>query len=369
MGQNVDTLKKTAFHSFHLAAGAKMVDFGGWHMPLQYEGILKEHQCVRSQVGLFDVSHMGEITLKGAKALEAARILVTNALDIEIGQAQYSPMCNHEGGIIDDLIVYRRAEDNVLICVNAANREKDFNWIVANNPFPEEVEVLNESDDYAQVAVQGRFAEALLQKLCTVDLSSVGYYHFVEGACAGVEGCILARTGYTGEDGFEVFLPVAGADVMWPAIMEAGAEFGLAPIGLGARDSLRLEARMHLYGSDMTEANTPFEAALGWAVKLKKESFIGKEALIDYRDNHWNRRMVGVRVEDRIPRPHCLVYVNDEEIGEVTSGTKSPVLGYGIAMAYVNKEYSKVGTELEIDVRGKRAKATVVQGAFYRRDY
>jgi aminomethyltransferase len=369
MSHDINDLRKTPFHSFHVASGAKMVDFGGWHMPLQYEGILKEHHCVRSKVGLFDVSHMGEITLKGARALEAARVLVTNGLGIDIGQAQYSPMCNHEGGIIDDLIVYRRSENNVLICVNASNREKDFAWIVQNNPFPGEVEVINESDSFAQIAVQGRHAEALLQKLCDMDLSAVRYYHFVEGTCAGVEGCILARTGYTGEDGFEVFLPAAGADVMWPAILDAGSEFGLAPIGLGARDSLRLEAKMHLYGSDMTEKNNPYEAALGWAVQIKKEHFIGKEALIDYRKNHWTHRMVGMKVEGRIPRPGCPVLLDGRKVGVVTSGTKSPVLGYGVAMAYIEKPLSKIGTELHVDVRGRTATAKVVKGAFYRRDY
>ena len=363
------SLKKTSFHSCHLEAGAKMVDFGGWHMPLQYQGILKEHHNVRSNVGLFDVSHMGEVTFKGSKALEAARYLVTNALNIEIGQAQYSPMCNHDGGIIDDLIVYRRSEDNVLICVNAANREKDYRWMVENNPFPNEVEVINQSDDFAQIAVQGRHAEATLQKLCDTDLSAVGYYHFLEGTFAGVEGCIIARTGYTGEDGFEVFIPVSGAEGIWNSVLAAGEEFSISPIGLGARDSLRLEAKMHLYGSDMTEDNTPFEASLGWAVKLKKNDFIGKAALVDYKANHWNRRLAGLKVEGRIPRPGCSVMLNGERVGVVTSGTKSPVLGYGIAMAYVRKDLSKIGTELQIDVRGRIAQATVVKGAFFQRDY
>lgn len=368
MGSDTN-LKKTPFHSCHLNAGAKMVDFGGWHMPLQYQGIIKEHHNVRSNVGLFDVSHMGEVTFKGPKALEAARHLVTNALNIEIGQAQYSPMCNHEGGIIDDLIVYRRSEDNVLICVNAANREKDYQWMVQNNPFPDEVEIVNQSDDFAQIAVQGRYAEATLQKLCDMSLSDVGYYHFVEGIFAGVEGCIVARTGYTGEDGFEVFIPVGGSDGIWDAVIAAGEEFSIAPIGLGARDSLRLEAKMHLYGSDMTEDNTPFEASLGWAVKLKKTDFIGKAALADYKANHWHRRLAGLKVEGRIPRPGCAVMCNGENVGVVTSGTKSPVLGYGIAMAYVRKDLSKIGTELQIDVRGRTAQATVVKGAFYQRDY
>jgi len=363
-----DKLQKTPFHPFHIEAGAKMVDFGGWHMPLQYQGILAEHHTVRERVGLFDVSHMGEISLLGEKALEAARHLVTNSVKIEIGQAQYSPMCNLEGGIIDDLIVYRRSENNVLICVNASNRQKDFAWIQKNNPFPNEVQVINHSEDFAQVAIQGRHAEATLQKICEQDLSSVQYYHFVEGTVAGVENCIIARTGYTGEDGFEVFLPVEGASSMWPALMVAGEEFGIAPIGLGARDSLRLEAKMHLYGSDMTEANTPYEAALGWAVKLKKKAFIGKEALIDYKANRWTRRMVGLKVDKRIPRPGCPIRHEGNEVGVVTSGTKSPVLGYGIAMAYVAKELSVPGTKLQIDVRGRMAEAEVIKGPFYRRD-
>ena len=345
-----------------------MVDFGGWHMPLQYTRIIPEHMCVREKVGLFDVSHMGEVLVRGEKALEVVRHLMTNNIRIEIGQAQYTPMCNDKGGIIDDCVVYRRSETEIMICINAANREKDIAWITSRNPHPD-VEIYNASDDFAQLAIQGRHAQALIQKITDIPLQDIAYYHFAEGRVAGVDGCIVARTGYTGEDGFEIFLPATQAAVMWPAIRTAGEEFGLQCIGLGARDSLRLEARMHLYGSDMTEQDTPYDAGLGWAVKLKKDDFIGKEALLEYKNNHWNRRMVGLKVDKRIPRPGCDVLHDGKVVGRVTSGTKSPMLGYGIAMAYVDRSLARAGTSFEIDVRGKRAPAVSIKGSFYTLNY
>jgi aminomethyltransferase len=362
-------LRRTPFFSFHQEHGARLIDFGGWEMPVQYAGILQEHAAVRTAVGLFDVSHMGEVWVRGPKALDAIRHLVTNDVQIAAGKAQYSPVCRPDGGIVDDVIVYVMGPEEALICVNASNRDKDFAWFVANNPFPEEAVFTDESDQWAQVAIQGRHAPATLAALTSADLNSVAYYGHVRGTVAGVDGCIIARTGYTGEDGFEVFLPVDGAAQLWPAIVDAGTSHGLQPIGLGARDTLRLEARMCLYGNDISDTTTPLEAQIGWAVKLNKPDFIGRSALIAQREAGVPRRLVGLQVADRIARHGNGVLSEGTLVGEVTSGTKSPTLGTNIAMAYVPSALSNPGTSLTIDVRGKTAAATVVKGPFYKRDY
>lgn len=362
-------LKRTVFFEDHVNSGAKMVDFGGWEMPIQYAGLAKEHAATRSSVGLFDVSHMGEIWVEGKDALEAVRYLVSNSVDIADGEAQYTCLCNHEGGIVDDLIVYRFTAEKLLLCVNAANREKDFDWVFRHNPFPQTVTITNASDDYAQVAVQGRYAEKTVQKLTSYNLASIEYYHFAVAKVGDVEDCIIARTGYTGEDGFEIFIPVHNAKGFWSLILDAGEEFGIQPIGLGARDTLRLEARMNLYGNDMTDDTKPHESGVFWTVDTKKEDFIGKKAILDHKESHWKQRLVGLVVEKRIPRPHCAVEVDGQVIGEITSGTKSPSLKQGIALARISRRFARVGTELEVDVRGKKAKARVVQGSFYKRDY
>ncbi len=366
------SLRRTPFHHFHVQAGARMVDFGGWHMPIQYTGLRQEHLACRASLGLFDVSHMGEVRVRGARALEAVRGLVTNDLDIAIGQAQYSPMCQPDGGIVDDLIVYRLADDDVMICVNAANRAKDFAWMVDHNPLPDDVSFEDQGDAWAQVAIQGRNAEAALQKLTDVDLSAIKYYQVAQGSVAGVDGCIIARTGYTGEDGFEVFLPVAGADTLWPAVVEAGqgfAEGDLQLIGLGARDTLRLEARMCLYGNDIDATTSPLEAGLGWTVKLDGPDFVGKQALVDQKAAGLTRRLVALVVERRIARPHCPILADGQVVGEVTSGTKSPSLDSSIALGYVPRRLARPGTAVQVDVRGKLADAVVHKGTFYKRPY
>jgi aminomethyltransferase len=362
-------IKRTPFYSFHQAAGARLIDFGGWELPVQYEGILAEHKRVREQVGLFDVSHMGEIRVRGPRALEAVRYLVCNDLRISQGQAQYSPMCNEDGGIVDDLIVYKYSDDHVFICVNAANRDKDFAWMVAHNPFPDAATFTDEGDQWAQVALQGRFAAATLQKLTAIDLSHIKNYWFADGAVAGVEGCIVARTGYTGEDGFEIFLPVSGASTIWPALLEAGAEHGLAPIGLGARDTLRLEAKMCLYGNDIDDTTTPLEANLAWTVKLEGHDFIGKGPILAQRQAGVPRRLVCLEVDGRIGRHGNNVVHDGAVVGVVTSGTKAPTVNANIAIAYVPAALAAVGTRVEVDVRGKLADAVVVKGPFYKRNY
>jgi len=363
-------LLKTPFNGFHRESNAKLIDFGGWEMPLQYSRIVPEHHQVRNHAGLFDVSHMGELRIRGDRALEVVRHLVTNDVNIEDGQAQYTCMCNERGGVVDDLIVYRVAKDDFLLCVNAANREKDFQWAVSHNPLPGDVTVENHSDDWAQVAIQGRTAQETLQKLTGLSLSDIGYFWFAQGAVAGVSDCIIARTGYTGEDGFEVFIPAADAASVWPAILDAGKDLGVQPIGLGARDTLRLEARLHLYGNDMNDDTTALEAALGWCTKLKtKDDFVGKAALVAQREAGLTKRLVGLVVDKRIPRPHCPILADGEVVGEVTSGTRSPSLEVGIALGYVKRPFTRPGTQLQVDVRGRAADAKVVKGPFYTRPY
>ena len=335
---------------------------------MSYSGIIEEHKQVRESVGLFDVSHMGEVFLRGPSALKAIRHLITNNLDIPDGHAQYTAMCNEDGGIVDDLIVYRLSPEEVLVCVNAANREKDFNWIRDNNPF-EDVQVVDESDEWAQIAVQGRNAERVLDSITDTALAQVPSFGVVTGAVAGVGGCIIARTGYTGEDGFEVFVPVAGAGTVWPAVLSAGAEYGIQPIGLGARDTLRLEAKLMLYGNDIDDQTTPLEAGLGWVTKFDKPDFIGKDALAAQKLEGLKRRLVCMVVEKRIARPHCPILVDGEPIGEVTSGTKSPSVEANIALGYVKREFARPGTRLQVDIRGRIAEAQVVKAPFYRRPY
>jgi aminomethyltransferase len=362
------TLRRTPFFEHHQAAGGRLIDFGGWELPVSYTGILAEHKQVRNAVGLFDVSHMGEVFLRGPSALLAIRHLVTNNIDIPNGHAQYTAMCNHDGGIVDDLIVYRLADDEVLVCVNASNREKDFAWLRDNNPCAD-VDVVDASDDWAQVAVQGRHAEAVLDAITDVDLSQVASFGVVRGVVAGVEGCILARTGYTGEDGFEVFIPAEQASAVWPAIIDAGKPYGICPIGLGARDTLRLEAKLMLYGNDIDETTSPLEAGLGWVTKFDKPDFIGRSALLAQKEAGLTRRLVCLVVDKRIARAHCPILVDGEVVGEVTSGTKSPTVEANIALGYVPRRFARAGNRLQIDIRGRLADAEVVKPPFYKRPY
>ena len=363
-------LRRTPFFHFHQEAGARLIDFGGWELPVQYTGIIPEHKACRAAGGLFDVSHMGEVWVRGPGAIDAVRHLVTNDLNLVDGQAQYTAMCYPDGGIVDDLIVYKVSDEIVLICVNAANRHKDYEWIRDNIPNPDFVSVYDESDRWAQVAVQGRIAGAILEQISPLRLENIKTYHFAQGEVAGVPGCIVARTGYTGEDGYEIFLPEHGAGAIWPAIMEAGTPLGLTPVGLGARDTLRLEMKYCLYGNDIDATTTPLEAGLGWVTKLKKPSFIGQDALLRQQAEGVNRRLVPIRVTDRIARHgNLIVDGNGEEIGQITSGTRSPSLDVNIALGYVPAAISKVGTRLTVDVRGKTADAEVVKPPFYQRPY
>ncbi len=363
--------KRTPFFEFHVAHGGKLIDFGEWELPVQFEGIKKEHERVRSGVGLFDVSHMGEIRCKGPDALAAVQGLITNdASALEDGQALYSPMCNHNGGIVDDLLVYRISATEFYLVVNAANIDKDFAWMARNNPRPAGASFVDESPRWGQLAVQGRHAQATLQKLVDFDLDSIGHNHFTIATVQGVQGCVLSHTGYTGEDGYEIYLPAGGARAIWPAIMEAGAEFDIAPIGLGARDTLRLEAKLCLYGNDIDDGTTPLEAALAWTVKLDKAvRFIGQDAIEAQKAARPRRRLVCLVVDKRIARQHMPITRDGQNVGEVTSGTRSPSLGTNIALGYVPTRFARPGNTFEIDVRGRMAAATVVRPPFYKRDY
>jgi aminomethyltransferase len=355
--------RRTPLYSAHVAAAARIVDFAGFEMPVQYQGILEEHTAVRQRAGIFDVSHMGEIVFEGPRALEAAQGLVTNDLTkCADGQAQYSALCNDRGGVIDDVIVYRFSPRKLLICVNASGREKDFQWMYEHKGSG--VEILQQSDDWAQVAVQGPRAPELVDALCQPRVLDLGYYHFREATVAGVRGCIVARTGYTGEDGFEVFCPPEGARRIWDAVVEAGAQ----PCGLGARDSLRLEVAYRLYGADMDEEHTPLEAGLGWIVKVDKPGgFVGAPALRRQKNEGLKRKLVGFKLAGKGIARHgypVRPFGVEKHVGEVTSGTMSPTLKEAIGLAYVPTEMSKDGTQFEVEIRDRPVAAQVVKTPF-----
>ena len=364
-------LLSTPFHAQHVACGGRMVDFAGWHMPVSYAGTMAEHACVRSSVGLFDVSHMGELRVTGPQALAALQHLVSNDVStIPVGQSQYAALMNERGGIVDDLFIYRVGEQDYLVCINASNRDKDHAWFVEHNPHGASIE--NQSEAWAQVAVQGRKGPDLVDSLSDIDALGMARGAIAPGSFAGVEGCLLARTGYTGEDGFEVFLPAASAEPAWQRILEAGARHDIQPIGLGARDTLRLEARNVLYGNDINDDTSPLEAGLGWITKLGKGDFVGREALVAQKAQGLPRRLVGLVVDKRIARPGCpILNMDGEAIGQVSSGSRSPTLGTNIALGYVKAEKgnAKPGNRLQVDIRGRQATATVVKGPFWTRDY
>jgi aminomethyltransferase len=352
---------RTPLYDAHLQASARMVEFAGFDMPVQYQGVLEEHAAVRESVGIFDVSHMGEIVLEGPRALECANRLSSNDLTrCADGQAQYGALCNEAGNVIDDIIVYRYSPERLFVCVNASGREKDFEWMKAHAP--QGVKVAQQSDDWAQIAIQGPKAAALVDSLCQPKVADLAYYHFREATVAGIPGCIVARTGYTGEDGFEVFVPPHSARKLWDALVQGGA----TPCGLGARDSLRLEVAYRLYGNDMDEQHSPLEAGLGWIVKLDKPAgFIGSEALKQQKAQGLKRKLAGFKLTGRgIARHGYPALSNGERVGEVTSGTQSPTLKEAIGLAYLPAALCKEGTAFEVEIRGKPVPAVVVKTPF-----
>jgi len=359
--------KRTPLYESHRALGARMIEFGGWEMPVQYTGILAEHQAVRTRAGLFDLSHMGEIEVAGPRSLEVCQeLLVTNVAQVRLGQAQYSVLCYPEGGIVDDVIGYRIAEDRYLFCVNASNIEKDYDWLTTHNRG--RAGIINRSDEYALIAVQGPQSRTILQRLTTLDLGQMRRYWSVVGEVAGVS-TLVARTGYTGEDGFELFVPAQSSTAVWTACLDAGRNEELAPIGLGARDTLRLEAGYLLYGNDIDAHTTPLEAGLQRLVKFDKEKFLGREALLRQHASGIAQQLIGLKMaEPGIPRHGYVLWHEERPVGRVTSGTQSPSLGVGIALGYVPPACATTGTELAVEIRNRRARAQVVSRPFFRRD-
>lgn len=367
----MDQLKTTPLIAAHREAGARLVPFAGHLMPLQYRGIVAEHLAVRQAVGLFDVSHMGELVLRGPGALATIERLATNAIaDAADGQAVYTPLCNARGGIIDDCVVYRHRADHLLVVVNAANVEKDAEWFRAHASAGCSVD--DESEQWALLALQGPRALATWSALAGAALATLPRFRLTAARAAGVS-CIAARTGYTGEDGLELFCSADGAPRLWAALLEAGAAHGLQPCGLGARDTLRLEARLLLYGQDLDETTTPLEAGLGWTVKLERKDFIGRAPLLEQQRQGVSRRLVGLTMRSRgIARAGYPVHDGGGEaalgqrIGAVTSGTMSPSLKTAIALAYVPATHAAPGQRLQVEARGKAIVAEVVRGSFLR---
>lgn len=360
-------MRNTPLTQWHRQHQAKMMEFGGFLMPIEYTGgILQEHARVRSDVGMFDVSHMGEFSVTGARAGEFLDQVVTNQpSNLAIGQALYSPMCYPDGGTVDDLLVYRLDQARFMLVVNAGNIQKDWEWLDGLAQAWDGVTLQDDSERTGLIALQGPKAESLLQPLVeNLDLSRVEYYHAVPALINGAT-VLVSRTGYTGEDGFELYLPQEATLSVWEALFDAGA----LPVGLGARDTLRLEARLPLYDHELTREITPLEAGLGFSIKWDKGAFLGREALWEQKSQGLTRKIVGLRIEGGIARPGYPVMPSQDQdsVGQVTSGTKSPTLGYAIALALVGIAYAKVGTMLLVEIRGRKVPATVIQTPFYKR--
>lgn len=358
-------MKQTPLYENHVELKGKIIDFGGWALPVEYTGILAEHEAVRTKAGLFDVSHMGEITVKGQDAEKYIQMIVTNDITtLSDNQIAYTTMCYPDGGVVDDLLVYKYNNENYLLVVNASNTDKDYEWF-KRNEFGN-ITVENVSEKYALLALQGPNAQEILQKLVTEDLNTIEYYHFLDNVDVSGIKALVSRTGYTGEDGFELYFAPEDAIKMWNLLLETGKEEGLIPAGLGARDTLRFEATLPLYGHELERDITPLEAGLGFCVKLAKEDFIGKEALAEQKAVGLKRKLVGFEMVDRgIPRSHYDVYADGNKIGYVTTGSFSPTLKKNIGLALIEAGFAKEGTEIEIAVRNRNLKAVVIKKPFY----
>lgn len=365
-------LKRTPFYSEHENLGAKLIDFGGFEMPVQYAGIKQEHMAVRNKAGLFDVSHMGEFFVNGPEALNLIqKVTINDASRLVPGKAQYSAMCYEDGGIVDDLLVYMLDEEKYMLVVNASNIEKDWDWIVSQNSMNAEIE--NRSDEIALLALQGPSSVEILQKLTDTDVSSISFYTFENGPVAGEEGVIISATGYTGEKGFELYIDTALCDPVkiWNKLFEAGKPMGLEPAGLGARDTLRLEMGYALYGNDITKDTTPLEAGMGWLTKLDKGAFNGREVLQKQKENGVSRKLIGLELTEPRNVPRSGYEILDEEgkeIGFVTSGTQSISLEKGIGMGYISVDQAVPGNKVRIRIRKKEAEAEVVKPPFYKKN-
>ena len=357
-------MKKTALTEIHRALGARMVSFAGFEMPVQYEGLIAEHHAVRNALGVFDVSHMGELTIEGSGALDLIQSITTNdASKLIPGKVQYSCMTNRQGGIVDDLLVYMLDDNRYMLVVNASNIEKDFNWIQSNNHF--DAIIADISDQTSLLAVQGPQAAKALQSLTDVPLSAMGYYTFKYGRIAEIDNVLISATGYTGAGGFELYVPNESAETLWNAVLEAGKPFGIRPCGLGARDTLRLEKAYCLYGNDIDDTTNPIEAGLGWITKFTK-TFTASDIIQRIKEEGPTRKLVGFEMIERgIPRhDYTILNADGNQIGKVTSGTQSPTLEKAIGLGYVASDYTAPGSEIFIDIRGKKLKAVVVKTPF-----
>ncbi|AXH99023.1 glycine cleavage system aminomethyltransferase GcvT [Sporosarcina sp. PTS2304] len=361
-------LLRTPLFESYKEYGGKTIDFGGWELPVQFSSIKAEHEAVRTKAGLFDVSHMGEVLITGSGSLEYLQKLVTNDVSkLQIGQAQYTVMCNEQGGTIDDFLIYKLAEDRYLLVVNASNIDKDVAWMEKQQT--ENVVIENQSADYALLALQGPLAQEVLQKLTDEPLDEITFFRFKEHVQIGEGNFLVSRTGYTGENGFEIYGSPAAIQALFPKILQVGEAEGVVPAGLGARDTLRFEAGLPLYGQELSDTISPLEAGLGFVVKLNKEQdFIGKAALKEQKEQGVKRKLVGLEMIDKgIPRTGYKVYSDEQEVGEVTTGTQSPTLKKNIGFALLNTECTELGTEVEVEIRSKRLKAKVIGSPFYKR--
>jgi aminomethyltransferase len=363
------SLKRTPLYEQHRLLGARLVEFGGWEMPVQYSSILAEHHAVRTQAGLFDVSHMGEFIVQGRDVLAFLQHLVPNDVArLRQYQALYTQLCQPDGGVVDDLLIYRRADEQYMLVVNAGNIAKDLAWVQAQSQ-SFEVQISDQSSAIALLALQGPLASAILQPLTSVDLSALAYYHSAPGTVSGSE-CLISRTGYTGEDGFELYCAEADAVKLWTTLLDAGQEQGLMPAGLGARDTLRLEAAYCLYGHELTETINPLEAGLGWTVKLSKGEFIGREALLQSKAAGLQRKLIGIELSERgVARGGYAIYLDERQVGSLTSGAPAPTLNKQIALGYIESALATPGRIVQIDIRGRRVAAKIVALPFYKRQH
>jgi len=365
MSKDTD-LKRTPYSDYHIALGARMVPFAGYYMPVQYTGIIEEHKAVRNNVGLFDLTHMGEFEVTGPKALDFLQNVTTNDVsDLNVYRIQYTCMTYDDGGIVDDLLLYR-LDGRYLMVVNASNVDKDFEWLQKH--LIDGATLIDRSDEISLLAIQGPKAQKVMQELTSYPLDDLKYYHAAETEVAGKK-IMFSRTGYTGEDGFELYIPPEDGTHMWNAVTEVGRKYDMAMIGLGARDTLRLEMKMALYGNDIDETTNPIEAGLGWIVKLDKGNFVGKEAIEKAKKEKPSRKLVCMVLRGKaFPRKGYDIYKDGERVGRVTSGTVSPSLGEPIAMGYVARKFSKSGNTVEIDIRGKKHPAEIIKPPFYKKD-
>lgn len=363
-----ETLKRTVLFDHYAEHGGKTIDFGGWDLPVQFSSIKAEHEAVRTKAGLFDVSHMGEVLVTGEGSLAYLQKMMTNDVSkLKIGQAQYTAMCYETGGTVDDLLIYKRAEDNYLLVVNASNLDKDLEWMKKHQT--DNVTIEDKSDEYALLALQGPRAEAILQTLTAEPLNEIKFFRFKEDVEIAGQSVLISRTGYTGEDGFELYGSPEAIVVLWKEILAAGESEGLVPAGLGARDTLRFEAGLPLYGQELSQEISPLEAGLGFVVKVnKEEDFLGKAALKEQKENGVPRKLVGIEMIDKgIPRTGYPVLINNEEVGVVTTGTQSPTLNKNIGFALIQAEHAVEGQEVVVQVRKRQLKAVIVKAPFYKR--